>query len=138
MPRRMGAIFTPCDPRGAILTLMPQSVLPRGRECGVASIGYGRTSTMILQVIARGVAAVALVITVSTPTQALAQTVSVSGSIWIAGPDGTGDASYSGAIDQPPDPNSLTISGWVVDTSAQGWSGIDDVDRKSTRLNPSH
>src|SRR5262245_41034404 len=52
---------------------------------------------------------------------------------WIAGPDAVGASTYLGAIDGP-QPNEsvvigrpLHISGWVVDTTAQGWTGIDEV-----------
>jgi hypothetical protein len=75
--------------------------------------------------IARAVAALALTMGLAQPAEA--QSVSISGSVWFAGPNGSGDATYSGALDQPPALTSSTISGWVVDTSAQGWSGIDDV-----------
>jgi hypothetical protein len=54
---------------------------------------------------------------------------------WLPGPNAVGDASsYAGAIDQPVAGQTvaalrpLDISGWVVDTSAQGWSGIDAVE----------
>jgi hypothetical protein len=80
---------------------------------------------MTLLWIARALAALALTAMLAGP--AAAQSVSISGSSWLAGPSGTGDATYSGALDQPPSLTSATISGWVVDTSAQGWSGIDDV-----------
>jgi hypothetical protein len=52
---------------------------------------------------------------------------------WIAGPSATGDNTFAGTIDTPsaganlPTNRIVTIAGWVVDTSAQGWSGIDDV-----------
>jgi hypothetical protein len=52
---------------------------------------------------------------------------------WIAGPGGVGASTYLGAIDRP-QPNEsvvigrpLHISGWVLDTTAQGWTGIDEV-----------
>jgi hypothetical protein len=51
--------------------------------------------------------------------------VSVSTTPWLPGPTGIGDPTFTGTIDQPTGPGSL--SGWVVDTSAEGWSGIDDV-----------
>ena len=54
---------------------------------------------------------------------------------WLPGPNASGDASaYAGAIDQPVAGQTVTafrpleISGWAVDTSAQGWSGIDAVE----------
>ena len=43
---------------------------------------------------------------------------------WLPGPDGVGSATYTGSIDQT---SSTRVSGWVVDTTAQGWNGIDDV-----------
>jgi hypothetical protein len=52
---------------------------------------------------------------------------------WIAGPDAVGDNTYIGAIDSP-QPNvsvvigrPLRVSGWVADSTAQGWAGIDEV-----------
>lgn len=52
---------------------------------------------------------------------------------WQAGPGATGDSTIQGVVDTPasgatlPTNGLIKISGWVVDTSAQGWSGIDDV-----------
>jgi hypothetical protein len=48
--------------------------------------------------------------------------------------DAAGDDTYEGFIDQPVDGSSLTqgalfdVSGWIVDTFADGWSGIDGVE----------
>lgn len=56
-----------------------------------------------------------------------------SASPWTAGPNAVGDDTYSGYIDSPISgasvlPNgTVTIQGWVVDRTATGWSGIDDV-----------
>ena len=52
---------------------------------------------------------------------------------WTAGPDATPPATYDGYIDVPGAnatvPSGLfTVSGWFVDTSAQGWSGADEID----------
>jgi hypothetical protein len=44
---------------------------------------------------------------------------------WFAGPDAVGDSTLSGSVD--PQPGGSAVNGWVVDTTAQGWSGIDDV-----------
>jgi hypothetical protein len=44
--------------------------------------------------------------------------------VWLPGPDGLGSATYTGSIDRA---NGAQVSGWVVDTTAQGWNGIDDV-----------
>ncbi|MBV9174191.1 MAG: hypothetical protein JOZ81_29355 [Chloroflexi bacterium] len=56
-----------------------------------------------------------------------AQVPVLSPSTWLPGPDASGAATFSGTVDQPSSPTSHQISGWVVDTTAQGWSGIDDV-----------
>ena len=56
-----------------------------------------------------------------------------AGATWSPGPGATGDNTIQGSIDLPaPNSNvtpgaSMLVGGWVVDTSAQGWSGIDDV-----------
>jgi hypothetical protein len=49
-------------------------------------------------------------------------TISTMG--WYAGPDAVGDSTISGSVDLQP---GRAVSGWVVDSTAQGWSGIDDV-----------
>jgi hypothetical protein len=52
---------------------------------------------------------------------------------WQPGPDAILDNTYNGGIDLPPAGSTLplsqpvVISGWVVDTAADGWAGIDDV-----------
>jgi hypothetical protein len=71
---------------------------------------------------------------------AMAQTAPAV-STWQPGPDASGDNSYTGAIDQPAAGSSqavsipLQVSGWVVDTTAQGWSGIDDVQIWNSPMN---
>lgn len=56
-----------------------------------------------------------------------------SASPWTAGPGAVGDDTFSGFIDSPTSgasvlPNAtVTVQGWLVDRSASGWSGIDDV-----------
>lgn len=63
---------------------------------------------------------------------ALAQAVPGGGG-WSPGPDAAGDNTYQGFIDQPADGASiplgttLHVSGWMVDTAADGWAGLDDV-----------
>ncbi|GAC1315931.1 MAG: hypothetical protein NVSMB2_08230 [Chloroflexota bacterium] len=47
---------------------------------------------------------------------------------WLPGPDAIGLLTYAGAIEHDPAPADGRLVGWVVDTSAQGWSGIDDVE----------
>jgi hypothetical protein len=62
------------------------------------------------------------------PMSGLAQT-----SGWQPGPDGVGDNTYDGFIDAPtngatvPGSGPFAVTGWVVDTTAQGWAGIDSV-----------
>ena len=52
---------------------------------------------------------------------------------WSPAASAAGDNTYQGFIDRPSDGASIPlgstfhVSGWVVDTSAQGWAGIDDV-----------
>lgn len=52
---------------------------------------------------------------------------------WQPGPDGTGDNTYVGLVETPTNgstvsqTNPLSVSGWFVDTTAQGWAGADDV-----------
>jgi hypothetical protein len=52
---------------------------------------------------------------------------------WTPGPNASGDDTYVGFIDTPlagatVTPNStVVISGWAVDQTAAGWSGIDDM-----------
>ncbi len=53
-------------------------------------------------------------------------------STWTPGPGATGDNTYAGFIDGPPANATITtgsfqVAGWLVDTTAQGWAGADDV-----------
>jgi hypothetical protein len=48
----------------------------------------------------------------------------VADGVWLPGPDGVGSATFTGSIDRA---SGTQVSGWVVDTTAQGWSGIDDI-----------
>jgi len=62
-----------------------------------------------------------------------AQAQGLPGADWSPGAGAMGDNTYQGFIDHPNAGASLQagapfqVSGWVVDTTAQGWSGIDDV-----------
>ncbi len=62
---------------------------------------------------------------------ALAQ--SIPGGDWSPATGAVGDNTYQGFIDEPASGTSIAagasfqVKGWVVDTMAQGWSGIDDV-----------
>jgi hypothetical protein len=53
---------------------------------------------------------------------------------WSPGPGAVGDDTLSGAIDTPANgatvspSSSVVVQGWVVDTTAVGWTGIDAVD----------
>jgi hypothetical protein len=83
--------------------------------------------------IARGVLALGLVAAVLMPVLALAQSgpqaphLPSSVSTWLPGPNASGDDTYSGNADPPSSANSSNLSGWVVDTTAAGWTGIDQV-----------
>jgi len=52
---------------------------------------------------------------------------------WQAGPGAAGDNTYVGSVEAPGNAATLsvnriaTISGWFVDTSAEGWTGADEV-----------
>jgi hypothetical protein len=70
-----------------------------------------------------------LLLTILAPRAAAAD----SASPWSPGPNASGDDTYLGFIDTPLSgatitPNSMVvISGWAVDQTAAGWSGIDDM-----------
>jgi hypothetical protein len=58
--------------------------------------------------------------------------VADSFSAWTPGPDGVLDNTYIGFIDVPAagatvPTGSFSVSGWFVDTTAQGWAGADNV-----------
>jgi hypothetical protein len=71
--------------------------------------------------------ALALICLLTLATVASAQTV------WQPGPGASGDNTYQGTVDLPTNGAVLplnqlaTVSGWFVDTTANGWSGADDV-----------
>src|SRR5262249_27687856 len=52
---------------------------------------------------------------------------------WAPGPGAAGDDTFAGVVDQPapgvatPADASFEVRGWAVDQTAQGWSGIDQV-----------
>lgn len=50
---------------------------------------------------------------------------------WQPGPDGTGQSTFVGYIEQPTGAVAsgapFVISGWLIDKSAQGWAGFDQV-----------
>jgi hypothetical protein len=51
---------------------------------------------------------------------------------WTAGPDAIGDNTYTGYIDVPASnatvpTGGFSVSGWFVDTTADGWAGADDM-----------
>jgi hypothetical protein len=53
---------------------------------------------------------------------------------WLPGPGAVGSSTYDGYIDRPAtnttlvQSGALELSGWFVDTTAQGWAGADDVE----------
>ena len=56
-----------------------------------------------------------------------------AGSPWSPGPNAVGDDTFTGFIDAPVAGSTVirnskvVVQGWVVDRTAQGWTGIDDV-----------
>jgi hypothetical protein len=64
----------------------------------------------------------------------VAQAQAIPGADWAPAAGAMGDNTYQGFIDQPANGAtvaqgaSFNVSGWVVDTTAQGWSGIDGVE----------
>jgi hypothetical protein len=72
-----------------------------------------------------------LALCVSTAASAQAQTP--PGGDWSPGAGAIGDNTFVGFVDQPaagatvPSGAPFTVSGWVVDTSAEGWAGVDGV-----------
>jgi hypothetical protein len=66
----------------------------------------------------------------AAPAPATAQQI---GADWQPGPSAAGDNTFSGVIDSPPaganvtTGNALLVSGWFVDTTAEGWAGADDI-----------
>src|SRR5262245_57954278 len=66
------------------------------------------------------------------PGVAMAQEVPGAGG-WAPGPGAAGDNTYQGFIDQPQAGatvsagSPITVSGWVADSTAEGWTGIDGV-----------
>jgi hypothetical protein len=59
--------------------------------------------------------------------QVSAQAVSLTTTTWLPGPDSAGMSTFSGTVDQPPSARTGQLTGWVVDTTAQGWSGVDTI-----------
>jgi len=69
-------------------------------------------------------------LSVAVPVQA--QEVPGGGG-WAPAAGAAGDNTYQGFVDRPADGASFPlgasfhVSGWIVDTLAEGWAGIDDV-----------
>ncbi|HLZ30831.1 MAG TPA: hypothetical protein VKV73_26230 [Chloroflexota bacterium] len=80
--------------------------------------------------IRRAVLAAALTLSVATPT--FGQPAS-GPTGWQPGQGATGDNTYIGVIDAPSGGSTvslsgpLRVSGWFVDTTAEGWAGLDDL-----------
>jgi hypothetical protein len=71
-------------------------------------------------------------VALSVTPSAFAQQLPSPGA-WQPGPGATGDNTYLGFVDTPSNSASITsaaplsVSGWFVDTTAQGWAGADDM-----------
>jgi len=76
----------------------------------------------------RGLAALGLVAAqLLSAGQASAQAISLTTTSWLPGPSSTGLSTLSGTVDQPKSATLGQLNGWVVDTTANGWSGVDTV-----------
>jgi hypothetical protein len=77
-------------------------------------------------------AAVTCAYSLSLASAAAAQQVPGAGG-WAPAAGAAGDNTYQGFIDQPSGGAAVAlgspfhVSGWIVDTAAEGWAGIDDV-----------
>jgi hypothetical protein len=88
----------------------------------------------VLRIRARSIAwwLAAAVCALSLAPRVAAQQVPGGGS-WSPAAGAVGDNTYAGFVDQPTDGASIPqgslfhVSGWIVDTTAEGWAGIDDV-----------
>ncbi len=82
----------------------------------------------------RGFSVLALVATLTLGFPLGAAFAQTAGGGWSPGASATGDDTYVGQVDTPapgatvPAGAPLLIGGWVVDKTAQGWAGIDDVE----------
>jgi hypothetical protein len=100
----------------------------RSRILGTAERVTGARRILVPRALAWFVVA-GIVSTISDPASVVADPYLS----WTAGPGAAGDGSvYNGFIDTPTAyatvPNgSFVVSGWFVDTTAQGWAGADDV-----------
>jgi hypothetical protein len=78
------------------------------------------------------IAVIGVSVLLGVPAPAGAQQ-GLSHASWQPGPSSSGDNSYVGGVDTPSSGAGLGIdrlarlSGWFVDSSAQGWSGADDL-----------
>jgi hypothetical protein len=75
----------------------------------------------------------ALCVAVCTFAQSASPVAADPASPWSPGPNAVGDDTYTGFIDAPLSGSTvvpsgtLVVRGWIVDRTAAGWSGIDDV-----------
>jgi hypothetical protein len=78
-------------------------------------------------------ACVLLVLALSLAAAAAAQAQALPGGQWSPAAGAAGDNTLVGFVDQPTSGASIaagasfTVSGWVVDTTAEGWAGVDGV-----------
>ena len=77
--------------------------------------------------------AVAACLALSALWQAAPGAGADTASPWLPGPNAVGDDTFSGFIDSPVSGaviqfnSTVSVQGWVVDRTAVGWSGVDDV-----------
>jgi hypothetical protein len=81
----------------------------------------------------RLLSALAVYLVLATFVQGSDLAAADTGSPWIAGLNAVGDDTFTGFIDAPAPGSTVirntnvVVQGWVVDRTAQGWTGIDDV-----------
>jgi hypothetical protein len=80
-----------------------------------------------------GRAVLVVCLALSALARTAASAAADASSPWLPGPDAVGDDTYTGFIDSPAPGavinfnSDIVLAGWVVDQTASGWSGIDDV-----------
>src|SRR5207253_5832566 len=77
--------------------------------------------------------AVCACLALTTLAPAATRAAADAASPWLPGPNAVGDDTFTGFIDAPAvgamvvPSATLVVRGWIVDRTAAGWSGVDDV-----------
>src|SRR5215218_5588825 len=96
--------------------------------CARPLLGRRRHADSMSRVMRRALAlSLAFLIVYAAPVAADPQ------SPWSPGPGAVGDDTYVGVVDAPlpsaqvSSAAAIAVNGWIVDQTAEGWAGIDDV-----------